>query len=108
MDESRLKHIGPVKVAVLGLGTVGSGVVTVLKKNIDIIDARSVDIVLTHIIDKDQKKAETLIKKLGLEGVEIGGDWHEIVDNDDIDIMVESGRRHRNAETGYCHRPGKR
>ena len=89
MDECKNKHNMQIRVGVLGLGTVGSGVVTVLTKNEDIIAARSVDIILTHIIDKDMKKAEALANELGLKNVNIGSDWHEITDNDDIDIMVE-------------------
>ena len=89
MEDKKAKKNRPIKVGVLGLGTVGSGVVSVLTQNKEIINARSTDIILSHIVDKDLEKAQALVDKLHLNYLTIENDWRSIVYNDDIDILVE-------------------
>jgi len=83
------KNQRPVNVGILGLGTVGSGVVTVLTKNADIIDARATEIRVVKVADRDTAKAEAVLKEVGLGSDILCSDWHHLVEDENIDIMVE-------------------
>ncbi|MEG1500818.1 MAG: homoserine dehydrogenase [Clostridiales bacterium] len=78
-----------IKLGLLGVGTVGSGVATVLAKNSDVITARSAEIQLARIVDKDIEKATALAKNLGLNDAVISGDYHDLLNDDEIEIVVE-------------------
>ncbi len=76
----------PVKVGLLGLGTVGGGTLNVLARNATEIARRAGrDIRITHAAARDYDPA-TLDS---LEGIEITDDAFEIVENPDVDIVVE-------------------
>ncbi len=75
-----------IKVGLLGCGTVGSGVVELLKKNAEIISRRAGDMIaLKKVLDKDLDKC----RALGIDEAQITGDFEDILQDDEIDIVVE-------------------
>ena len=76
----------PVKVGLLGLGTVGGGTATVLKRNAKEIARRAGrGIVIDYAANLDLSRAE----ELGLGGVRLTQDAFEVVNDPDIQIVVE-------------------
>ena len=76
----------PIHVGLLGLGTVGSGTLEVLRRNREEISRRAGrDIVIRMASARDLKKE----RKVSLDGIEIVPTAGMIVDNPDIDIVVE-------------------
>ncbi|MEJ2454374.1 MAG: homoserine dehydrogenase [Candidatus Thiodiazotropha sp.] len=78
--------MNPVKVGLLGLGTVGGGTLRVLTRNADEIARRAGrGIQITHAA------AKTYDPKLlqGIEGMELTDDAFAVVDNPEIEIVVE-------------------
>ena len=76
----------PVKVGVLGLGTVGGGTVNVLKRNAEEITRRAGrGIVITHAASRDPGKARIC----DTTGITLTSDPYEVVNNPDIQIVVE-------------------
>lgn len=76
----------PIHIGLLGIGTVGGGAYTVLKRNQEEIARRAGrEIVVKMIADKDLDKARSLADS----GVTVTADAHEITKNPDIDIVVE-------------------
>jgi len=78
--------VNPVKVGLLGLGTVGGGTANVLSRNADEISRRAGRrIEVTHAAAKQYDPAVVE----GLDGVQITDDAFAVVDNPDVDIVVE-------------------
>ncbi|SJM90160.1 homoserine dehydrogenase [Crenothrix polyspora] len=76
----------PVKVGVLGLGTVGGGTVNVLKRNaVEIARRAGREIVITRASAKDLTKARIC----DTQGITLTTDPLEIINDPDIDIIVE-------------------
>ena len=76
----------PIKVGLLGLGTVGGGTLTVLRRNQQEITRRAGrEIQVTMAAVRDLKKAQ----KHNGAGLTLTADPFEVVDNPDIDIVVE-------------------
>ncbi len=76
----------PINVGLLGIGTVGAGTFTVLRRNQEEITRRAGRaIVLKMIADKDVKKARKLVGKSAI----VTADAMEVVNHPDIDIVVE-------------------
>ncbi|SNX58939.1 homoserine dehydrogenase [Nitrosomonas ureae] len=76
----------PIHIGLLGVGTVGGGTYTVLKRNQEEIARRAGrKIVVKMIADKDMDKARSLADS----DVTVTSDAHEITKNPDIDIVVE-------------------
>ena len=77
----------PVKVGLLGLGTVGGGTVNVLSSNaVEISRRAGRGIVISHAAAKDYD-ADTIV---GLDKIDkITDDAFEVVNNPDVDIVVE-------------------
>lgn len=76
----------PITVGLLGLGTVGSGTIEVLRRNREEISRRAGrDIVITAASARDLTKE----RKVSLEGIEIVPSAAAIVARPDIDIVVE-------------------
>ena len=76
----------PIHVGLLGLGTVGSGTIEVLRRNREEISRRAGrDIVITVASARDLKK-ERAVK---LDGIELVPSAGQIVTRPDIDIVVE-------------------
>lgn len=77
----------PLRVGLLGLGTVGQGVVRLLRNNADEITRRvGRPVVITHIAVRTPSRAAGL----GLEGVEIIGDAMKLATEADVDVIVEA------------------
>lgn len=76
----------PVKVGVLGLGTVGSGTATVLKRNAEEIARRAGRGI---VIDYVATSKSTLPEGLGLGNSRITTDPFDVVNDPDIEIVVE-------------------
>ena len=75
-----------VKVGVLGLGTVGGGTVTVLKRNADEIARRAGrGIQVTHAAARDISKA----RNCDTSGITLTTNPQDVVNDPDIDIVVE-------------------
>ena len=78
--------MNPVKVGLLGLGTVGGGTLNVLVRNAQEIARRAGrEIVVSHAAARDYDPS-TLE---GLDNVEICSDAFDVVKNPDVDIVVE-------------------
>lgn len=74
----------PVKLAILGLGTVGAGAVRLLQDNAAEIARRTGhEIQITHVGSRRARP------DLALEGVKLSDDLLSIVQQDDVDIVVE-------------------
>lgn len=76
----------PIKVGLLGLGTVGGGTLTVLRRNREEIARRAGrDIVVTMAAVRDLEKAQ----KYADDSIKLTANPFDVVDNPDIDIVVE-------------------
>lgn len=77
----------PINIGLLGIGTVGSGTFTVLKRNQEEIARRAGrEIVIKIIADRDIDKARKIV---GDDGIFITSDANEVVTHPDVDIVVE-------------------
>lgn len=73
-------------IALLGLGTVGSGVVKIIEENHQQIkDTIHKDIQIKHILVRDKKKK----RPLNISKYHLTEDVDEILNDDDVDIVVE-------------------
>ncbi|GDX59452.1 homoserine dehydrogenase [Nitrosomonadaceae bacterium] len=76
----------PIRVGLLGIGTVGGGTFVVLKRNQEeIIRRAGRGIVITMVADREVEKARKIVG----EGVIVTSDAYEIVTSPDIDIVIE-------------------
>ncbi len=76
----------PVQVGVLGLGTVGGGVVNVLQRNADEISRRTgQDLIVTHASARDLNRERIC----STDQIELTTNPYEIIENQDIDIVLE-------------------
>lgn len=76
----------PVKVGILGLGTVGSGTFNVLKRNQNEIVGRvGRRIEVAMVADRDVERAKGIVGG----DCEVVADGYQVVNNPDIDIVVE-------------------
>jgi homoserine dehydrogenase len=77
----------PVRIGLIGLGTVGTGVVQMLRDNRALIEAKvGAPVHLAMVCDRSAKPAE--LKKLGIEAVFVRK-AEEVLLNPDIEILVE-------------------
>jgi homoserine dehydrogenase len=78
----------PMRVGLLGLGTVGRGTWTVLKRNAEEITRRAGrPIRITHIATRTPEKARALIQPS--DGVEVSADEVALVCRSEVDIVLE-------------------
>ena len=76
----------PINVGMLGIGTVGGGTFTVLRRNQEEISRRAgCAITMKMVADKDTEKAKSIVGGLA----SVTADAFEVVNNRDIDIVVE-------------------
>ena len=76
----------PIRIGVLGLGTVGSGTVSVLRRNAGEIARRAgrgIDVVRAAVRDPDRARS------CDLSGIDVTGDARAVVDDPDIEVVVE-------------------
>jgi homoserine dehydrogenase len=85
-DAGAVSRLGPVRVGLLGIGTVGRGTFEVLKRNQDEIRRRAGrSILITRVADLDVARARAIVG----DDVDVVADAREIVDDPDIDIVIE-------------------
>ncbi|MFZ3140918.1 homoserine dehydrogenase [Polaromonas sp.] len=78
--------MSPIRVGLLGIGTVGSGTFNVLRRNQEEIRRRAGrGIEITMVADLDVARAKTLVG----EGVQVVSDARQVVASPDIDIVIE-------------------
>ncbi|MBT3014318.1 MAG: homoserine dehydrogenase [Candidatus Thiodiazotropha sp. (ex Clathrolucina costata)] len=78
--------MNPVKVGLLGLGTVGGGTLNVLTRNADEIARRAGrGIQITHAATKQYDPSQLI----GLESVEVTDDAFSVVENPELEIIIE-------------------
>ncbi|MEO6322045.1 MAG: Gfo/Idh/MocA family oxidoreductase, partial [Polaromonas sp.] len=78
--------MSPIRVGLLGIGTVGSGTFNVLARNQEEIRRRAGrGIEITMVADLDVARAKTLVG----EGVLVVDDARKVVASPDIDIVIE-------------------
>ena len=76
----------PIRVGLLGIGTVGSGVFTVLSRNAAEIARRAGrGIELVAVADLDVARAKSIVG----EGVQVVGDAQQLIDDASIDVVIE-------------------
>lgn len=76
----------PIQVGLLGIGTVGSGVFTVLQRNQEEIKRRAGrGIEITMVADLDTARAQAVVGA----GVQVVNDARAVIANPDIDIVIE-------------------
>ena len=75
-----------VKICLIGLGTVGTGVIKIFEENRDILSRRSGQkIEFVKVACRDIKKKRTV----SIDSSLFTQEWREVVDHPDIDIVVE-------------------
>ncbi len=80
------KNMKELNIALLGLGTVGSGVVKIIEENRQqIIDTLNKDIVIKHILVRDKIKK----RPINISRYHLTEDVNEILNDDSIDIVIE-------------------
>lgn len=80
----------PIKVGLLGFGTVGSGTFTVLRRNQEEIRRRAGrGIEISRIAVRDPAKVAAKLGAAGAAGVEVGTDFQAVVEDPSIDIVAE-------------------
>ena len=86
MNFKTTTNLSPIRVGLLGLGTVGSGTFNVLKRNQEEIRRRAGrGIELTMVADLDVARAQALVG----DGVQVVDDARKVVASPDIDIVIE-------------------
>ena len=76
----------PVKIGILGLGTVGSGTINVLGRNADEIQRRAGrGIHVVHVAARDLKRK----RDCSIAGLRLSADPYEVVNNPDVQVVVE-------------------
>lgn len=75
-----------INIGLVGMGTIGSGVVRILNKNRDLIEKRTgVKINLKKVCDINLDPA----KELGLKGEQLTKNYEDIINDNEINIVVE-------------------
>ena len=78
--------MGEVSVGLVGIGTIGSGVVKILNKNSDLIEKRTgIKINLKRVCDVKLENA----KKLGLKEEQLTKNYEDLLNDKDISIIIE-------------------
>ena len=81
-------EVKPIKVGLLGIGTVGSGTFNVLRRNQDEIRGRAGrGIEIAMVADLDVERARSIVGNA--ENVTVVGDARAVIANPEIDIVIE-------------------
>jgi homoserine dehydrogenase len=85
-----MKNKKLIKIGLMGVGTVGTGVIKVLLKNKENISHRvGAELVIKRILDKDISRVSKKIQELGLEESLLTSDVNDLVLDPEIDIIIE-------------------
>ena len=85
-QKENMEHIKPIKVGLLGIGTVGSGTFNVLRRNQEEIRRRAGrGIEVFMVADLDVARAKAVVGP----DVQVVSDAREVIANPDIDIVIE-------------------
>jgi len=79
-----------IKVGIIGLGTVGGGTATVLSLNAETIATRAIPIRLVAVADIRIDQTRAFLDNLGLQETAVYGDWHALIDDPELDIIIET------------------
>ncbi|MFH2027534.1 MAG: homoserine dehydrogenase [Nanoarchaeota archaeon] len=75
-----------INIGLIGIGTIGSGVVSILNKNRDLIEKRTgVRINIKKVCDLNLEPA----KKLGLKDNQLTKDFNELINDPEINLIIE-------------------
>ena len=75
-----------IRIGLLGSGTVGAGVIKILKENRELLQARTgVDLVLKWVADIDPRRADVL----AIPREAFTTDAHQVIQDPEVDIVVE-------------------
>lgn len=78
--------MGPVKIGIIGLGTIGSGTLRILRENGNVLESRlGVPIQIVRAADQDEKR----LKSSGLDKGILTNNAQEVVRDPEVDIVVE-------------------
>ncbi|MFH1641423.1 MAG: homoserine dehydrogenase [Nanoarchaeota archaeon] len=73
-------------IGLVGIGTIGAGVVKILSRNTDLIEKRTgIKIILKKVCDLNLEAA----KKLGLKDSQLTKNYEDLINDDDISVIVE-------------------
>jgi len=76
----------PCRVGVIGAGTVGGGVIQILRSNREIMAGKTgVDVVLAHVAEQKPK----CLKPFDLTGVKVSGDAKDLIADPEVDVVCE-------------------
>ena len=78
-----------INVGVVGAGTVGGGTIKVLAHNADVIALRALPIRVKWLAEKDLQRGQAVLDELGLADTTLTGNWHDLIDDPETDIVVE-------------------
>lgn len=78
-----------IKVGIIGTGTVGGGTIKVLAQNLEVIDKRATNIEISMVCTRELEAAKEMLADLNVTTATITGDFNEILNNPEIDIVVE-------------------
>ncbi|MCL1960795.1 MAG: hypothetical protein FWG56_03215, partial [Desulfovibrionaceae bacterium] len=85
-DKQTSPQLLPIRVGLLGIGTVGSGVFNVLRRNQEEIRRRAGrGIEITMVADLDTARAQAIVGS----GVRVAGDARAVIADPSIDIVIE-------------------
>ncbi len=74
------------QIGLAGLGTVGSGVYEALLRNRSLLEARAqISYEIRRVAVRDKRKK----REVSIEEGELTEDWHDLVEDDSIDIIIE-------------------
>ena len=83
------KTVRRVNVGLIGLGTVGGGTLQLLAQNSRLFADRASEIVVKRVCNLDIPYTEAKIAELGLTETTATSDYHDLVNDPEIDIVIE-------------------
>ena len=78
-----------VNVGLIGLGTVGGGTLQLLAQNSQLIADRGFALHVKKVCNLDVPYTEAKIVELGLTDTTATSDFHDLVDDPEIDVVIE-------------------
>ncbi len=78
-----------IKIGLLGMGTVGGGVVRVMHDNADMITNKICELEIKWIFDKRLDYVNTRLLEWGITGIQTTDNIEDIFNDEDVDIVIE-------------------